>query len=162
MKKLIADDSASILKSFRREINVLHQLSHDKHIVQFYGKCLDQGNTMLVLEYMEVCCSQQGFVPVSALPILPHAVIALSFVGLKTLQDCTGNNMATNIKALSLCCSLEVLVQTTFVGQRCMHADVWRRRSAAAIVVLSALTGHALCKDQKGCLMTKSLPACLG
>ncbi len=54
VKKLIADDSASILKSFRREINVLHQLSHDKHIVQFYGKCLDQGNTMLVLEYMEV------------------------------------------------------------------------------------------------------------
>ncbi|KAK9831783.1 hypothetical protein WJX74_009158 [Apatococcus lobatus] len=53
VKKLIADDSASILKSFRREINVLHQLSHDKHIVQFYGKCLDQGNTMLVLEYME-------------------------------------------------------------------------------------------------------------
>ena len=54
VKKLIADDSASILKSFRREINVLHQLSHDKHIVQFFGKCLDQGNTMLVLEYMEV------------------------------------------------------------------------------------------------------------
>ena len=50
-----------------QEIRLLRKLSFDANIVQFYGACLQEENTMMVLEYMAVslaiaiqqcsCCS---------------------------------------------------------------------------------------------------------
>ena len=37
-----------------QEIALLRRLSFDGNIVQFYGACLQQQNTMMVLEYMAV------------------------------------------------------------------------------------------------------------
>ncbi len=37
-----------------QEIQLLRKLSFDRNIVQFYGACLQEENTMMVLEYMEV------------------------------------------------------------------------------------------------------------
>ena len=38
-----------------QEIQLLRKLSFDGNIVQFYGACLQEENTMMVLEYMAVC-----------------------------------------------------------------------------------------------------------
>lgn len=37
-----------------QEIELLRSLSFDANIVQFYGACLQEENTMMVLEYMAV------------------------------------------------------------------------------------------------------------
>lgn len=37
-----------------QEIELLRSLSFDGNIVQFYGACLQEENTMMVLEYMAV------------------------------------------------------------------------------------------------------------
>ena len=37
-----------------QEIDLLRSLSFDANIVQFYGACLQEENTMMVLEYMAV------------------------------------------------------------------------------------------------------------
>ena len=36
-----------------QEIHLMHKLSYDRNMVQFYGACLDATCPMLVLEYME-------------------------------------------------------------------------------------------------------------
>ncbi|KAL3143486.1 hypothetical protein ABBQ38_002293 [Trebouxia sp. C0009 RCD-2024] len=41
------------LQILRKEIQLLHKLSYDPNVVQFYGACLDPVCPMLVLEYME-------------------------------------------------------------------------------------------------------------
>ena len=39
-----------------KEINVLKMVSFDRNVVQYYGACLqDQASAMLVMEYMAVC-----------------------------------------------------------------------------------------------------------
>ena len=40
-----------------QEIELLRSLSFDANIVQFYGACLQEENTMMVLEYMAVSTS---------------------------------------------------------------------------------------------------------
>ena len=40
-----------------QEIELLRSLSFDANIVQFYGACLQEENTMMVLEYMAVSFS---------------------------------------------------------------------------------------------------------
>ena len=43
------------LQLLAKEIYVLKKISYDRNIVQFYGACLqDQASAMLVMEYMEV------------------------------------------------------------------------------------------------------------
>lgn len=37
-----------------QEIALLRRLSFDGNIIQFYGACLQQQNTMMVVEYMAV------------------------------------------------------------------------------------------------------------
>lgn len=39
-----------------QEVDILKSVSYDRNVVQFYGTCLWGDKTMLVLEYMEVCC----------------------------------------------------------------------------------------------------------
>lgn len=41
------------LQILQKEIQLLHKLSYDPNVVQFYGACLDPVCPMLVLEYME-------------------------------------------------------------------------------------------------------------
>ena len=40
-----------------QEIELLRSLSFDANIVQYYGACLQEENTMMVLEYMAVSTS---------------------------------------------------------------------------------------------------------
>ena len=44
-----------------QEIEILKSLSFDRSIVQFYGTCPWHGQTMLVLELMEVCANFISF-----------------------------------------------------------------------------------------------------
>ena len=45
---------SSVQSCMVQEIQLLRKLSFDRNIVQFYGACLQEENTMMVLEYMEV------------------------------------------------------------------------------------------------------------
>ncbi|KAL0020996.1 hypothetical protein WJX77_005136 [Trebouxia sp. C0004] len=51
--KLLNQTDAQQLAEFAKEIQLLRTLSFDRNIVQFYGACLQEANTMMVLEYME-------------------------------------------------------------------------------------------------------------
>ncbi|KAL3145136.1 hypothetical protein ABBQ38_001740 [Trebouxia sp. C0009 RCD-2024] len=50
--KVIDHTDAQQLAEFAKEIELLRSLSFDANIVQFYGACLQEENTMMVLEYM--------------------------------------------------------------------------------------------------------------
>ena len=56
VKKLVCTiDADAQLRLLRKEINVLEKVSFDRNIVQYYGACLqDQATAMLVMEYMSV------------------------------------------------------------------------------------------------------------
>ncbi|KAL0019977.1 hypothetical protein WJX79_004684 [Trebouxia sp. C0005] len=51
--KVLNQADAQQLAEFAKEIQLLRKLSFDRNIVQFYGACLQEENTMMVLEYME-------------------------------------------------------------------------------------------------------------
>ncbi|KAL0046581.1 hypothetical protein WJX82_004436 [Trebouxia sp. C0006] len=51
--KVLNQTDAHQLAEFAKEIQLLRKLSFDRNIVQFYGACLQEENTMMVLEYME-------------------------------------------------------------------------------------------------------------
>lgn len=53
VKVLQYSDDAQ-LRQFEKEITLLKSLSFDRNIVQFYGACLQNQDTMLLLEYMAV------------------------------------------------------------------------------------------------------------
>ena len=54
IKQLAGGTGADVwLRQLAKEINVLKKVSHNRNIVQFYGACLkDQASAMLVMEYM--------------------------------------------------------------------------------------------------------------
>ena len=56
MKKLLVDTGADVwLRQFEKETSVLEKVSRDRNVVQFYGACLkDQASAMLVMEFMAV------------------------------------------------------------------------------------------------------------
>lgn len=51
--KVLNHTDANELANFAKEIHLLRKLSFDRNIVQWYGACLQEENTMMVLEYME-------------------------------------------------------------------------------------------------------------
>ena len=57
VKKLVVDTGADTwLRQLAQESAMLKKVSHNRNIVQFYGACLvDQASSMLVMEYMAVC-----------------------------------------------------------------------------------------------------------
>ena len=56
VKKLAGDLGADVwLRQLAKESAVLKKVSHNRNVVQFYGACLkDQASAMLVMEYMAV------------------------------------------------------------------------------------------------------------
>ncbi|DBB03232.1 TPA: hypothetical protein ACH3X3_010633 [Trebouxia sp. C0006] len=52
--KVLNRTEANELAEFAKEIHLLRKLSFDRNIVQWYGACLQEENSMMVLEYMEV------------------------------------------------------------------------------------------------------------
>ena len=58
VKKMVRTTAAAAgvwLRVLVKEIDILKQVSFDRNIVQYYGACLqDQASAMLVMEYMEV------------------------------------------------------------------------------------------------------------
>ena len=55
IKKMLMEISEQSLRSLKKEINVLQLVSYDRNVVQYYGACLqDQASPMLVMEYMAV------------------------------------------------------------------------------------------------------------
>lgn len=49
-----------------QEQKILERLSYDENVVQFYGSYIQEGDVLLVLEYMEVCSSYSPAIVTSA------------------------------------------------------------------------------------------------
>ncbi len=62
VKKLARNTSEDVwFKLLTKEIDVLKKVSYDRNIVQYYGACLqDQASAMLVMEYMAVRTPRQA------------------------------------------------------------------------------------------------------